>query len=236
MHEYGMPNLVGDGSMATDLDSRRTESMITVVTGEAAASSPRVLWRGTFPATRDQISAARRVTRGALVDHPKLDVDLVVILVSELTTNVVRHARSRSFTLVIACMSAGDLRVIVIDDGRGHTTPHLRPGGSNDVGGRGLRLVDRSATRWGVTREHGGRVAVWFDLAERTFREYARSLMAERAISLRRLAKVINYDQGYLSRVLNGHRPPSPQLVARAQPYPQPAPRSVQPRDDNGIY
>ena len=94
-----------------------------------------------------------------------------------------------------------------------HSAPP--PGGMEDVGGRGLRLVAQSATRWGVTCEHGGRVAVWFELSERTFREYARSLMAERGISLRRLAKIISYDQGYLSRVLNGHRPPSRRLVAR---------------------
>jgi anti-sigma regulatory factor (Ser/Thr protein kinase) len=195
--------------------TRRRATVLITVEDVTPAHSPRVLWRGTFPATRDQIGAARRVTRGALADQPRFDIDLVVILVSELTTNVVRHSRSRSFTLLIARTSAGDLRVTVIDEGGGDTTPHLRPGALEDVGGRGLRLVDHTATRWGVTREHGGRVAVWFDLAERTFRECARSLMAERGISLRSLAKITHYDKGHLSRVLNGHKPPSPQLIAR---------------------
>ncbi|MEV5413928.1 helix-turn-helix transcriptional regulator [Thermopolyspora sp. NPDC052614] len=46
-----------------------------------------------------------------------------------------------------------------------------------------------------------------------TFALRVRTLMREREISLRRLAKTINYDSGYLSRVLNGHRPPSPAMA-----------------------
>lgn len=68
------------------------------------------------------------------------------------------------------------------------------------------------------------------------FGEQARALMRERGISLRRLAKQINYDSGYLSKVLNGHkRPPLPmaeridvaldaggELVALAESYREP--------------
>ncbi|MEV5412732.1 helix-turn-helix transcriptional regulator [Thermopolyspora sp. NPDC052614] len=42
-----------------------------------------------------------------------------------------------------------------------------------------------------------------------TFGEHARALMHDRGISLRRLAKQIHYDAGYLSKVLNGHKRPS---------------------------
>jgi transcriptional regulator with XRE-family HTH domain len=46
-----------------------------------------------------------------------------------------------------------------------------------------------------------------------TFGERVRALMAERGISLRGLAKTISYDAGYLSKVVNGHRPPPPAMA-----------------------
>lgn len=42
-----------------------------------------------------------------------------------------------------------------------------------------------------------------------------RRLMAVQGLSLRQLARISNYDAGYLSRVLNGYKVPSPQLVRR---------------------
>ena len=47
------------------------------------------------------------------------------------------------------------------------------------------------------------------------FGEHLRRLMAERGMSLHRLAKVVNYDVGYLCKVRNGHKPPSPAMAAR---------------------
>ncbi|MCX9190434.1 XRE family transcriptional regulator [Carbonactinospora thermoautotrophica] len=46
-----------------------------------------------------------------------------------------------------------------------------------------------------------------------TFGEEVRRLMAERAVSLRRLAKQVHYDPGYLSKVMNGRKPPSKQFA-----------------------
>lgn len=48
-----------------------------------------------------------------------------------------------------------------------------------------------------------------------TFGERARALMRERGMSLRRLAQQINYDPGYLSKVLNGHRRPATAMAER---------------------
>ena len=47
------------------------------------------------------------------------------------------------------------------------------------------------------------------------FADEVRRLMAERGMSLRRLAKASNYDPTYLSKVLSGHKPSSPYLAAR---------------------
>src|SRR5215207_1865759 len=46
-----------------------------------------------------------------------------------------------------------------------------------------------------------------------TFGEQARRLMAERGVSLRALARAVNYDVGYLSRALNDRQAPSSSLV-----------------------
>lgn len=48
-----------------------------------------------------------------------------------------------------------------------------------------------------------------------TFGEKLRQLMLERDLSQRKLAKMANYDVGYLSKVINGHWPPSRPLAER---------------------
>ena len=47
------------------------------------------------------------------------------------------------------------------------------------------------------------------------FAAEVRRLMAERGMSLRRLAKAASYNPSYLSKVLSGHKPSSPYLAAR---------------------
>ncbi|GLZ09627.1 hypothetical protein Acsp03_70930 [Actinomadura sp. NBRC 104412] len=46
------------------------------------------------------------------------------------------------------------------------------------------------------------------------FGEQMRRLMAEHDLSLRRVAKLVSYDPGYLSKVVNGHKPITPHLAA----------------------
>ncbi|WP_433231932.1 helix-turn-helix domain-containing protein [Actinomadura formosensis] len=48
-----------------------------------------------------------------------------------------------------------------------------------------------------------------------TFGDKMLTLMAERGMSLRKLAKVAHYDSSHLSRVSRGHKPPSQELAAR---------------------
>ena len=47
------------------------------------------------------------------------------------------------------------------------------------------------------------------------FADEVRRLMAQRGMSLRALARASSYDPSYLSKVLAGHKPPSPYLAAR---------------------
>jgi len=85
------------------------------------------------------------------------------LLVSELVTNCVRHAKASADAPVeLAVRVAGrTIRVEVHDGGTGFTPPgHPRPRGSD--GGYGLYLVERLASRWGVDTGAGTRV--WFEL------------------------------------------------------------------------
>jgi sigma-B regulation protein RsbU (phosphoserine phosphatase) len=122
-----------------------------------------VLGAWTFPATDDQVEAARRLARKALTRCWTADLDLVALLVSELVTNSVSHSKSERFSVALAIAAGGGLRVAVTDEGRGATTPHMRAGSLTDEGGRGMRLVDHFARRWGVTHE-ASQVSVWFEL------------------------------------------------------------------------
>jgi serine/threonine-protein kinase RsbW len=85
------------------------------------------------------------------------------LLVSELVTNCVRHAKvSADAPVELAMRVAGrTIRIEVHDGGTGFTPPgHPKPRGAD--GGYGLYLVERLASRWGVDTRAGTRV--WFEL------------------------------------------------------------------------
>jgi anti-sigma regulatory factor (Ser/Thr protein kinase) len=91
-------------------------------------------------------------------------VENVRLLVSELVTNSVRHARAVAVDMRVL-LSPGQLRLEVTDRGPGFEF-HRRHRGQDLEGGWGLYLVDRLADRWGITQEEGASV-VWaeFDRA-----------------------------------------------------------------------
>jgi anti-sigma regulatory factor (Ser/Thr protein kinase) len=82
------------------------------------------------------------------------------LLVSELVTNAILHARS-SVTLAVR-QDPSCVRVEVCDGSS--APPRLRAYGPEAVTGRGMQLVDRIAWRWGVTARDEGK-CVWFELA-----------------------------------------------------------------------
>jgi two-component sensor histidine kinase len=121
----------------------------------------------TFSNRRTSVIDARHFTLTVLEGMPGDFVDSVVLMVSELATNAVQHARSR-FELVIDCEDDGVVTVQVSDQGPGEAEP--RNPRVTDVSGRGLQIVRALADEWGVqTPTSEWRKSVWFSL--RTDRE-----------------------------------------------------------------
>ena len=83
------------------------------------------------------------------------------LLVSELVTNAVLHARTP--LVVRAAWRAARLRVSVTDESA--WLPRPRPQDVERVDGRGLALVETLADDWGVENRPGDGKTVWFELS-----------------------------------------------------------------------
>jgi anti-sigma regulatory factor (Ser/Thr protein kinase) len=88
----------------------------------------------------------------------------VIVLVSELITNAVRHGRADAHaTIVVHVAIAPDvLRVEVCDEGPGFVPPAV-PRARPEGGGNGLVLLARMSSSWGVACDDGA--CVWFERA-----------------------------------------------------------------------
>ena len=86
------------------------------------------------------------------------------LLVSELVTNSVRHARLRPYDLIRLRIETSDrvIRLEVSDPGGGFSADLPEPA-TRGPGGWGLFLTERLADRWGVDRE-GGWTTVWLEV------------------------------------------------------------------------
>lgn len=113
-----------------------------------------------FPARPDSAASARRFVRAAVHGAVPVESAVAELLVGELVTNAVLHARSETEVEVRA--ADGALHVRVVDDrpDRPVVPLHGHPYAST---GWGWALVEHLATRHGVTRD-GNRKAVWFEL------------------------------------------------------------------------
>jgi serine/threonine-protein kinase RsbW len=97
-------------------------------------------------------------------DLPASVRDQVLLLVTELVTNAVRHAEigPEQMLRVELRFLPDRVRVKVFDPGTGFTrTP--APSRGDESGGWGLFLVDQIADRWGVWRTTSG-TCVWFEI------------------------------------------------------------------------
>jgi anti-sigma regulatory factor (Ser/Thr protein kinase) len=111
----------------------------------------------------DQVSRARHLVHGFVVDtRLPADPDVAVLLTSEIVTNALRHGRA-PFRLTVEAVD-GTLRVEVRDAG-GSSSPMVRRATPEDIGGRGLALVDTLADNWGWRPDGSRGTVVWFELS-----------------------------------------------------------------------
>ncbi|MPZ73007.1 MAG: MerR family transcriptional regulator [Nitriliruptorales bacterium] len=89
----------------------------------------------------------------------RLDLDIVELLVSEVATNAIRHART-SFTVSVSVPEAGNAVRVEVSDESTMAPRRIEPSGE---GGFGLGIIEAMAQRWGVDANDTGK-AVWFEL------------------------------------------------------------------------
>jgi anti-sigma regulatory factor (Ser/Thr protein kinase) len=120
-----------------------------------------------LPCTPASVSVARRhlsddlvaagIYRGAICD--------AVLVVSELLSNAIRHARPRDDSqLLVTWLLDGGVLEVAVSDGGGPTRPRQAHPSVSSLGGRGLGIVEHLATAWGIRDEAGG-LTVWAILA-----------------------------------------------------------------------
>ncbi|MFJ5938601.1 ATP-binding protein [Streptomyces sp. NPDC093071] len=97
----------------------------------------------------ERISDMRRATMGFLVgvDAPEQTSDNVVLVVSELVTNAIRHACGE--VSLRLSTGAGYVKVVVLAESRDRAV--VTDAGPDDEAGRGMLLVDAVADSWGCS-------------------------------------------------------------------------------------
>jgi len=127
-----------------------------------AARPPRVR-QATLPVARQSPGMARQVARDALMSwHLTHLTDTAILLISELVTNAVLHARTNGLGLALQLeVHRTWLRIEVHDADLREPQPRT-PAGLEESG-LGLVLVDALADRWGVEETPAGK-AVWAEL------------------------------------------------------------------------
>jgi anti-sigma regulatory factor (Ser/Thr protein kinase) len=104
-------------------------------------------------------TATKRSLAGELSPERLSELSLVI---TELVTNALLHGRGQ--VVFRLQLDDGIVRGEVIDQGGGFEH-EIRARGADEVGGRGLFLVEALTNSWGI---HEGTTHVWFELAAQT--------------------------------------------------------------------
>ncbi|MBT2453223.1 ATP-binding protein [Streptomyces sp. ISL-86] len=116
-----------------------------------------------LPRLPESARPARRLVSSALhLWELEEAEDAALIVISELVSNAVAHARSESIRVIVTRQDDHVVQLAVVDLSR--ELPELRLSGSDDESGRGLALVDAlSDGKWGAETLPWGK-RVWAEL------------------------------------------------------------------------
>lgn len=118
-----------------------------------------------LPYTASSVGVARRRLIGGLAEAGVLEATAcdAGLVLSELISNALRHATPLPGYLLRVSWEFGDDCIeITVSDGGGPTVPMVNKPAANEIGGRGLGIVDNLSLRWGVrARQEGDEITVW---------------------------------------------------------------------------
>jgi anti-sigma regulatory factor (Ser/Thr protein kinase) len=133
-----------------------------------------------LPPAAESVPAARRFARDQLRGSD-CDTETAALLVSEVVTNAVLHGRS---DVLLVVEDRGASAYVSVSD-TSPMPPRVHNFAVESATGRGLRLVDQLAQRWGVERAASGQgKVVWFEVGEPSaaaWESFADTLLAEGA-------------------------------------------------------
>jgi len=116
----------------------------------------------TFPRHIRIAPTARQFVQEAAAGHPAAED--ATLLAAELIANSLAHAADATTVTIAVAVSETFIRVDVGDDGT-LGIPHMRPASPDAEDGRGFRLVNQIARRWGFIREPDGSCC-WAEIAK----------------------------------------------------------------------
>ncbi|MFJ3976431.1 SpoIIE family protein phosphatase [Streptomyces sp. NPDC090021] len=118
----------------------------------------------------ERIAGARRQVRELLHDWADEEqLDSVVLMVSEMVTNVLVHTDGDALLVAEAVGELGERRLRVEVADSSDELPHKRHPGEMASSGRGVLLMEMLADAWGVDPRGEGK-SIWFELYEQSKR------------------------------------------------------------------
>jgi len=126
------------------------------------ARTPAAQLRTALPPTADSVRRARELIRSLYASTGiDADCDTVLLLVSELVSNAVRHAGG---AVEVSAQQVGSILRVEVSDGSPQM-PQVQDHSVYSTGGRGLQMVDHLADRWGAEPSGPGLgKTVWFEI------------------------------------------------------------------------
>jgi anti-sigma regulatory factor (Ser/Thr protein kinase) len=110
-----------------------------------------------------EIPRSRRFVADVLRSHGARATDAVLLVVSELVTNAVRHGKGEVELRID--LDGSDVRLEVLDDGHAAVALRRDDPSPTAIGGRGLHLVREVSRRWGSGFDPAGRTSVWAEVS-----------------------------------------------------------------------